>query len=113
VTLARAYTAARKLSDDELEERRTKARLSPLAIDLSMQPERRLIFLQDLSEIRRINREIEGDATELLLNARQARLGYSLTKLHEDNAFLVDMERQLRGPCVIKPALSCRGENCS
>jgi hypothetical protein len=110
--LSRAYSSARQLMDDEREERKAVAKLEPLTADESLDAGRRIEILADLSEIRRINAELENDSRNLLIAAQQAELGYSRANLHAANEFVFDLERALRGPCVTKPKLPCRGSRC-
>jgi hypothetical protein len=112
VMLSRAYSSARQLLDDEREERKAVSRLVPLAADQEFDAGGRIAMVENLDEVRRINRELENDSRNVLLAAQQAGLGYSRAKLHADNAFVFDLEQALRGACVTKPKLPCRGPRC-
>lgn len=109
IMLARAYAAAKQLSVNQREEEKAAAMLDPLGTDKVLSSEARLAMLQNISDIERILFEIRSSSRQVLLNAKQAGLGFTSETLHAgeagNNAFLLDLERTLRGKCVKKPEL--------
>lgn len=109
IMLSRAYAAAKRLSENQREEEKAAAMLDALGTDKILGAEPRLAMLQRISDIERILFEIRLNSRQVLLNAKQAGLGFTNESLHGGeqgtHAFLLDLERTLRGNCVKKPEL--------
>ena len=77
--------------------------LAPLATDRKLTSDNRIIMLQAVRRLQRLDDMIRDDSEAIIFTVKQTGIGYTDDSIRSTSAALIPNARAVRGRCVIVP----------
>ena len=101
--LSDAYDAATRFRDDRRQEGLMIPDLAPLATDRKLTSDNRIIMLQAVRRLQRLDDMIRDDSEAIIFTVKQTGIGDTDDSIRSTSAALIPNARAVRGRCVIVP----------